>query len=71
MGDDRASLSAEENKAHVAIRSEGASLEVRYVEPSLDLAGLVACLSDAIAVGPPAAGLREGDAQERSQSLLH
>src|SRR6266542_1741298 len=32
----------------MAAAVEGASLEVRFVEPSLDLASLAACLADAV-----------------------
>jgi hypothetical protein len=50
---------------------EGASLEVRYVEPSLDLASLVACLSDAVPATPaPGVGAAHRDARERAQPLL-
>src|SRR5919205_400814 len=58
--------------AAASAASEGASLEVRYVEPSLDLANLVACLADAVPVRPATAIARAGDrdAGDRSRPLL-
>jgi hypothetical protein len=50
---------------------EGASLEVRYVEPSLDLATLAACLADAVPPPPhaPPQSARS-PARDRARSLI-
>src|SRR5687768_4447749 len=55
----------------MAAAPEGASLEVRFVEPSLDVASLVACLSDAVPALPSAVDVAtHHGAQERCRTMM-